>query len=180
METSYHKRKLPHIQVQNMPNFITFRTHKSIDSYVKKLTQQNKDTKIKQHEIDKYLDNSDKGAYLYGAQLKILKSILHEKEKIDYHLIAYAIMPNHIHLLIEPKKDLAIIMKTLKGRSAKLLNESLNMRGSFWAREYYDKVLRDEKQIDKTIRYILNNPVKANLSDAKERVFCNTDFSRYE
>ena len=69
-------------------------------------------------------------------------------------------------------------MKSLKGSSAKLLNESLNMSGSFWAREYYDKVLRDEEQVDKTIRYILDNPVKANLSDVKERVFRNTDFSR--
>ena len=175
METSYHKRKLPHIQVPNMPNFITFRTHKSIDSYVKKLTQQNQDPKTKQYEIDKYLDNSDKGAYFYHQQIEIFKNILHEKDKLDYDLISYAIMPNHIHLLIEPKKDLSFIMKTLKGKSAKLLNESLNMSGTFWAREYYDKVLRDEKQIDKTIRYILNNPVKANLSDAEERVFCNTE-----
>ena len=178
MEISYHKRKLPHIQVQNMPNFITFRTHKSIDSYVKKLTQQNQETKVKQYQIDKYLDNSDKGAYFYRLQLEIFKKILHKKDKLDYNLMAYAIMPNHIHLLIEPKKDLAIIMKMLKGSSVKLLNESLNMSGSFWAREYYDKVLRDEKQVDKTIRYVLNNPVKANLSDAQERVFYNTDFSR--
>ncbi len=171
MMISYHKRKLPHIQVQNMPNFITFRTYKSIDSYVKKLTQQNEDTKIKQYKIDKYLDNSDKGAYLYDKELRILKNILHEKDNLYYYLISYAIMPNHVHLLIEPKKNLAFIMKSIKGKSAKLINESLKMNGSFWAREYYDKVLRNDKQINNTIRYIINNPIKANLNDAKERIF---------
>jgi len=55
-------------------------------------------------------------------------------------------------------------------------SESLGMSGNFWAREYCDKVLRDEKQVDKTIHYILSNPIKANLIDAKERVFHNTDF----
>ena len=63
-------------------------------------------------------------------------------------------------------------MKIIKGKSAKELNESLGIKGKFWAREYYDKIIKNEKQFNITIDYIMNNPIKANLKDAKNRVYC--------
>jgi REP element-mobilizing transposase RayT len=155
-----------------MYNFVTFRTYKSIDEYVKKINLLEIDTKIKQYKIDNYLDSSLKGCHLHDKQITILKDVLFEYDNIDYELIAFAIMPNHIHLLLNPYKKLSKIMQNIKGKSAKKINESLNLSGKFWAREYYDKVIRDEKQFNITIEYILNNPIKANLKDAKDRVYC--------
>jgi len=171
METKYHKRNLPHIQVENMCNFITFRTFASIDEYLQRLNSLNLSTKEKQYKIDKYLDNSQNGAYFYDKILSKMKEILFEFDGLLYELIAFAIMPNHIHLVILPKTNLAIIMKNLKGKSGKLLNELLELNGSFWAREYYDKVIRDEKHLNQTIEYILNNPLKAGLEDSEYRVW---------
>jgi len=171
MQVFFHKRKLPHIQIENMYNFITFRTFKSIDEYVKRVSLSNINTKIKQYKIDNYLDNSSKGCYFYNKQIDILKDILFEYDNVDYKLISFAIMPNHIHLLIQPYSKLSKIMQKIKGKSAKILNESLNIKGKFWAREYYDKIIRDEKQFFLTIEYILNNPIKADLQDSESRVY---------
>jgi REP element-mobilizing transposase RayT len=160
-----------------MYNFITFRTFKSVDEYVKRLSFEDIDTKIKQYKIDKYLDNSNTGSYLYDTKLEIMKNILFENDDIYYDLICFSIMPNHIHILIKPKEKLSKIMQKIKGKSSKLLNKSLEFKGRFWAREYYDKVIRDEKQLNTTIEYILNNPLKANLEDSSYRTYCNTNFS---
>jgi REP element-mobilizing transposase RayT len=171
METAYHKRKLPHIQCDGMPNFITFRVFDSVDEYIKKLSLSNINTKEKRYKIDKYLDNSSNGAYFYGKQIEIIKNIIFEYDKIYYELYSFVIMPNHIHILLLPKSTLLNILKKIKGKSAKLLNESLNKKGRFWAREYYDKIVKDEKQFKVVMEYILNNPVKANLNDAKDRIY---------
>ena len=170
-DISYHKRKLPHIQSNGMPNFITFRTNDSIDAYVKKITLSNLENKQKQYQIDNYLDNSKDGAYLNNTELALMKEILFEYDNILYELVCFAIMPNHIHLLVIPKDTLSNIMKRVKGKSAKILNESLKKDGKFWAREYYDKVIRDEKQFENSVRYILNNPLKVDLRDADDRVY---------
>jgi REP element-mobilizing transposase RayT len=158
-----------------MYNFITFRTHDSIDEYVRKLNSQNLSTKIKQYNIDNYLDNSTNGAYLNGEIVDIIKDLLFKFDKEYYELIAFAIMPNHIHIVILPKEKLSVIMKMLKGNSSIQINKILNKKGVFWAREYYDKVIRDEKQFYNTIEYVLNNPFKANLEDSKNRIYSNTD-----
>jgi REP element-mobilizing transposase RayT len=171
METKYHKRNLPHIQIENMVNFITFRTFLSVDEYLQRLNNLNLPTKEKQYQIDKYLDNSSNGAYFYDRTLQKMREILFEFDGLSYELIAFAIMPNHIHLIILPKMDLAVIMKQLKGKSAKSLNEILGFCGKFWAREYYDKVIRDEKHLWKTVEYILNNSIKAGLVDSDLRVW---------
>ena len=162
-----------------MYNFITFRTYDSVDEYVKKLNYQDIATKIKQYNIDSYLDTSNKGAYLNGDIIDIIKKLLFEYDGEYYDLVSFAIMPNHIHMLILPKQKLSVIMKMLKGNSAININKLLDKKGRFWAREYYDRVVRDEKQFYNTIEYILNNPIKVNLIDSENRVYCNTDFSRY-
>lgn len=171
MQISFHKRKLPHIQVENMLNFITFRTHKSIDGYVQKISSQPLDTKTKQFAIDCYLDRSSQGAYFFDEETTVMKEILLAFDGELYELLSFAVMPNHIHIVVKPLCDLAVIMQKIKGKNARVLNERLGLQGAFWAKEYYDKVLRDAKQIRTTVEYVLNNPIKAGLEDWEERVY---------
>jgi REP element-mobilizing transposase RayT len=101
-----------------------------------------------------------------------------------FSLDAYSIMSNHVHTVFEPllpasellrlcDRDnelfeidehigLSKIMFLLKGRSARECNLLLGRRGSFWEQESFDRVVRAGK-FDKTIRYVLNNPVKVGL-----------------
>ena len=53
----------------------------------------------------------------------------------------------------------------VKIKSAKRANELLNHAGSFWQREYYDHLVRDESEFERAVRYVAENPEKANLGN---------------
>ena len=162
--------KLHHIDLKGYYQFITFRTKDSIDEYVKKVQMQNNiSVKNREYEIDKYLDNLEKGSYFFGRCIDIMKEILLEKDGIFYDVEVFVIMPNHIHILLKQKVDLATIMKFIKGKSAVLLNRELKRVGKFWVEGYFDRVVRDEKHFENVYDYILGNP--RNLLDKDDRVY---------
>lgn len=170
------KKFLPHKDITGYYQFITFRTHDSVDQFVKKLAQQNLPKKKQQLAIDQYLDQSSNGAYLNGEVLQLLNNYLKEKDNVIYELYCFCIMPNHVHLLIKPLTKLATVMQQIKGGSAKLINEKMGYKGKFWAREYYDKLIRDEKHFDVVYQYIKNNPAVLNEAKASSPRF----YSKYE
>jgi len=165
------KRNLPHIDMIGYYQFVTFRTHDSIDDFLKRISQENISTSIKQYKADEYLDKSQKGAYLNGEVLQWLKEFLISKDKILYDLVAFSIMPNHLHLLFKQKEELAKTIKIIKGSSAIEINKMLHHKGTLWEKGYFDKGIRDQKHFDTVYHYIANNALKANLVDAKERFY---------
>jgi len=101
-----------------------------------------------------------------------------------YRLDAFSVMSNHVHTVFKPflsgpslletwdedqglvftsdYPGLAKIMHSLKGRSARECNLILARTGPFWEHESFDHVVRAGR-LNKTIRYVLNNPVKVGL-----------------
>jgi putative DNA methylase len=67
-----------------------------------------------------------------------------------------------------PGEPLARIMHSIKSFTSSEANKILNRNGRFWQKEYFDRYIRNAKQFAKTIAYIENNPVKANLCDDPE------------
>jgi len=111
----------------------------------------------------------------------VLENLFFRAEK-SYRLWAFAIMPNHVHTLVEPlgnapnadseEKDfiaLAQITHALKSFTAHRANEILKRTGTFWERESYDHWVRDAKEFARVVEYIENNPVKAGLVDSPEQ-----------
>ena len=111
---------------------------------------------------------------------------LHRLDGDAFRLDSFSIMSNHVHTVFKPflraeelreifdqergfflitkHPGLAKIMHSLKGRSARECNLLLRRTGSFWEHESFDRVIRAGK-FDQTVRYVLNNPVKAGLVD---------------
>jgi putative transposase len=87
-----------------------------------------------------------------------------------YVLIAVVVMPDHVHLIFRPFKKYTLIrvMKGIKGVSARLINEDRNMRGTVWQDESYDRIIRNEEELQQKIRYMSLNPVKAELVEKPE------------
>ena len=54
-----------------------------------------------------------------------------------------------------------------KSFSAKQANRILGRHGVFWQREYYHHLIRSEEEFERAIRYVAENPAKANLKDWK-------------
>ena len=76
-------------------------------------------------------------------------------------------MPNHVHVIVRLfcGSELGRVVHSWKSYTAKAANRLLGRVGEFWAREYYDRCIRDEREFLRTVRYVLENPVKAGLVD---------------
>ncbi|MFW5444398.1 MAG: transposase [Methylococcaceae bacterium] len=166
-----HYNRLPHIDNCHNYQFITFRTIDSVDDFLRRLFVQNLSNDKMQHAVDKYADTSIKGAYLKDDTLVLLFDFLKSKDPGYYDLIAFSIMPNHVHLLVKPNIPLSKLMQLIKGGSAKLINDLLNKQGHFWFKNYYDKGIRDQAHFDCVYRYIENNPLKLSLSQQSMRFY---------
>ena len=163
----YHMQKhtkLPHIDAFGYYQFLTFRTHESVDAYVSKLLGNTRlKSNIKQYKIDDYLGSSKNGAYFNGDILKYMYNFLMQNDKIIYELVSFVVMPNHVHVLFKQTKPISDTVKVLKAKSAKEINVLLKRSGKFWASDYYDKAIRDEEHFEKVYNYIQNNATKAGL-----------------
>ena len=169
---SYKNKKfLPHIDMTGYYQFVTFRTYDSLDEFVYKIRTKDISDKKKEFKIDAYLDNSKKGAYLNGNILAYLKEYFVSKDKTFYDLVAFSIMPNHVHIVFKQNDTIFKIMQQIKGGTAYKINKMLQREGKFWEDNYYDKVIRDKRLFDIVYAYIKNNATKANLKDAKERFY---------
>ncbi len=91
-----------------------------------------------------------------------------------YRLIAWCVMPNHVHAVLEPKASLSVILQSWKsftGRWALARNAELGLGvpgRRFWMRETWDRYIRDERHFASVVAYIEANPVTAGLCGRPE------------
>ncbi|MEI5639539.1 MULTISPECIES: REP-associated tyrosine transposase [unclassified Pseudoalteromonas] len=80
-----------------------------------------------------------------------------------FKLIAFVIMPDHIHLIIQLNGtlDLPDSVKATKGRVASCLREFSLF--NIWQKGYYERQIRDESELREQARYIIRNPIRAEL-----------------
>ncbi len=106
------------------------------------------------------------GELTIEEQKLVLENILKSNEKF-YKLIAVVVMLDHIHLLLTPVKeyDLSRIMKGIKGTTARQINLKRGSSGSIWREESFDRIIRDQKELDEKLNYMLYNPVKKHLTE---------------
>jgi REP element-mobilizing transposase RayT len=88
-----------------------------------------------------------------------------------YSLVAWCVMPNHVHAIAELKEEwpLAGLLHSWKSFTAHKANKILNRSGEFWFREYHDRYIRDEEHLRTAIEYVENNPVKACLVRVRQK-----------
>jgi REP element-mobilizing transposase RayT len=117
--------------------------------------------------VEKYLDAGHGTCWLRRSSIAQLveNSLLHfDGER--YVLLAWCIMPNHVHVLVETKVGLplASILQTWKSFIAHKANTLLSRTGEFWQREYLDRYVRNAEHYERVVAYIEENPVKARLA----------------
>ena len=96
---------------------------------------------------------------------EIVQNALLKGHGENYQLLAWCIMPNHVHVQIRQGNDTALgkIVQQWKGSSARLSNTALESKGSIWAKDYFDRVIRDDDHFWNSVTYIHRNPVRAGL-----------------
>lgn len=84
-----------------------------------------------------------------------------------YGLAAVIVMPDHVHVVLDADRgfDITRIMRGIRGMSARLVNLHRHSRGTLWQSESYDRILGSTSEVIGVLRYMLNNPVRASLSN---------------
>ena len=168
------------MDVPDVLQFITFRLADSLPQTVLKQLEQELlqvPVSIRERERRKKIEHwLDAGLGCCALRHPIVAELMQQTlQKFDgerYRLIAWCVMPNHVHVLIEPIFSLPKILQSWKsftGRWAIANNTELGLGipgKQFWMREYWDRYIRDEAHFYSTINYIHNNPVKAKLCAA--------------
>jgi putative transposase len=118
--------------------------------------------------VDAWLDESS-GSCRFREQshVDILVSALTKFHGTRYHTGAYAILPNHCHLVIRPfpGEDLSKILQGIKGAVARKVQQQCGTTGEpLWEAESYDRIVRDEEHLARAVAYLGQNPEKAGLA----------------
>jgi REP element-mobilizing transposase RayT len=87
-------------------------------------------------------------------------------------------MPNHVHVLWIPHVSLPHLVRRVKGPAARSVNQLLGRVGKpFWQEEYFDRVVRTDKEFSQIRRYIEWNPVTAALVSNPEEFQWSSAFA---
>ncbi len=98
---------------------------------------------------------------------QIFYDTLREKlDKFDYDPLAYVILDNHYHLLLQigDAETLNKFMGELNGASSKRINDVDGVVGRKIWWNYYDHIIRGAEDFFKHLNYIHQNPIKHSLT----------------
>ncbi|MDO9080328.1 MAG: transposase [Desulfuromonadales bacterium] len=93
-----------------------------------------------------------------------IQGLRHQDETGRTATLAFVLMPDHLHWLIELKSGtLAEIMRSIKSFTARQLNLQQGTIGDVWQHCYHDHALRADEDVRSVARYVVANPVRAGL-----------------
>ena len=162
---------LPHRERPNASQFVTFRLGDSLPAEL-----------VWRHRPREGDTTADKMRHLLAIEAELdacrgecllrdprvagaVEGVLRYFEGQRYDLLAWVVMPNHVHVVIRLRYPwtLARVVHTWKWRSGLEANRILGRRGRLWQPEYFDRLARDEEHEARCVRYVEINPVKARL-----------------
>lgn len=179
----YYSGAAPHRDVPSVYQFITFRLADSLPQHLLKgllkeaeLMPAEQREGYKRRSIERWLDSGLGCCALKRPEMaEVVRDSFFYHHGGRYNLIAWCIMPNHVHVLIEPLYSLSRIVQTWKSVTSRwvLLHNyrlELGVPGrSLWMRDYWDRFIRDEEHFNTAVHYIHQNLVKAGLCDTAEQ-----------
>jgi REP element-mobilizing transposase RayT len=116
--------------------------------------------------LQRVLDSGAGACFLANQRVAaIMADTIRKFHGVRYECFAWCVMPNHVHAVIRPFTDYRLpeILHSWKSFTATAANRILRRSGRFWQREYFDHLLRDERQFHRAMKYVLDNPKKAAL-----------------
>lgn len=86
------------------------------------------------------------------------------REIADWTVLAYCLMPNHVHLVVDAKiAELGLAMHRINGLYAQRFNREHGFVGHVFQSRYWTKPIEDEAHLPGSLRYVALNPVRAGL-----------------
>ncbi|MFP4466719.1 MAG: transposase [Candidatus Goldiibacteriota bacterium] len=101
---------------------------------------------------------------------KFLAILRKAKEKYDFLLYAYVLMPNHFHFVIETKSvKLSVVMHWIKLKYTKYFARKYKYTGHLFQNPYKCLIVEKESYFTQVIKYVHLNPARAGLEDDLRR-----------
>jgi len=173
----YSRGYLPHWDHPGMIQFVNFRLGDSVPAGVLEkwktelaLQSDGQHAVELRRRIEEYLDAGHGGCWLRQPDIaSLIERALFHFDGPRYRLLAWCIMPNHVHTLIETREGfpLAEVLHSWKSFTSHKANRLLQRNGEFWQREYLDRYVRNAEHYAKVVAYIEENPVKSGLVTRK-------------
>src|SRR5581483_9153639 len=131
MPDQLYRRHLPHWRLDHATYFVTWRLAKG------------------QPELD-------------STERALVTSAIKKFDRQRYELSAYVVMDDHIHVLLSPIEphELKDILHTWKSYTARQMQLDHKRSGAIWQNEYFDRIIRDEREFTQKSDYIMGNPQK--------------------
>jgi len=116
--------------------------------------------------IEEYFDRGAGSCFLRDPRIgELVANALRFWDGKRYRLVAWCVMPNHVHVVCRllPGQELGVVLRSWKSYTARRSNQILARTGAFWQREYYDRLIRNEDEFERTVQYVASNPERAGL-----------------
>lgn len=101
---------------------------------------------------------------------RIIDTLKKSTDINGYRLIAYCLMPDHLHMLVQARenpKDLSEFVRKFKSFCS--VATPVATQSKLWQRGFYEHILRREENIADVTEYILNNPARKGLVQEKDQ-----------
>ncbi len=160
----------------SLPRAIALRLVEERARLIESISGDREPTAVERAEIDRlfflrldgYLDRCYGSCALRDpVNAGIVAENLQHMDGTTHCLLAWCVMPNHVHTVFELflGKDLRTVLHSWKSYTSKAINEVMGRHGRLWQVEYFDRLMRDSDDQRSTIEYVLNNPAAAGLRD---------------
>lgn len=210
-KTQRYSRHLPHWQKEGACYLCTFRLRDSLPiEVVRKMEAQRQEwirrlddastrnrgplpleereaweafQKQEARKLDQLLDEGHGECLLRDEELRqSLVEAFHHLENERVNLFAYAIMPNHAHVLCRPLAghSLESLTGSWKRRSSQRIHQRLGRRGALWQDESWDRIIRDAEHYATAVRYIAKNSLVARLNPNEATVWMHPTIQMHE
>lgn len=179
-----HANRLPHWQQENSTYFVTFRLADSLPAGLVAQWGNEREAWLRWNPrpwspkqereyrerftaaIERWLDDCHGECLLRQPALaRVVADALGFFEGDRHHQHAWAIMPNHVHVLFSLLGGAALDrqIQSWKRFTAREINRITARTGSLWQKDYHDRIVRNAEHFANCVRYIRRNPVEARL-----------------
>ena len=165
---------LPHYDKAGLVQAVTFRLADSLPKAKRAEWEgmlQITDDAERIGQMEAYLDQGAGSCVLRQPECaEIVQNALLHFDGERYRLLAWCVMPNHVHVLFAAVEGhpLGRIVHSWKTFTAREINEHLQRTGPLWQEDYFDTFMRDDEHQWEAKDYFEGNPVKAGLVTRKE------------
>jgi REP element-mobilizing transposase RayT len=166
-----YRRRLPHRDIPGVPVFVAWSLWDSLPPgrvFRREHLASGEAFAAWDDLLDSIRDGAKHLANGFIARLVIDKILSAEAGGLC-SLDSFTVMPNHVHVLWTPRVSLPDLIRRVKGPAALEANRILGTTGQrFWQEEYFDRMVRDDREAERIRAFIDWDPVKAGLVSSPE------------